>query len=173
MRRSTSIVVAVVAAAAMTAVVSRPSVVNALAGLAGRTHVIVTEDNLKTLSVEGTVSAGSPLAISLSERNRDGSLGATYVIPAGRVFVVTDVRVDAVPGQRNSHEFFTRLTGPGGDRWNFWWENQDNLDIVERSFTGGIPYDAGSTVDFLTTTSAGIGFLVRFDVLGYETEARP
>ncbi|MBI1852187.1 MAG: hypothetical protein HYR85_17745 [Planctomycetes bacterium] len=137
-------------------------------GLSGRTHLIVKEPNLKSLSFVAPAQ-GSTYTVSLRERGRDGTLGGTaYTVPVGRVFIVTDIRVDIAAGAYTSGgNLSAKLTGPGGDRWLVRATDPNVTDVAEDHLSGGIAYQPGSTVDI--TLEGGSGFLVRFDVLGYDT----
>jgi len=174
MRKATQVVLTAILVATGVTMLMRPSVIGAVAALAGRTHLVVPESGIKMLSATtATMTPPFEILVSLQERARDGSLGGTYIVPNDKVFILTDVRLDAVPGTREGHEFFARLAGPGGDRWLFSSITPNPADVQESHFASGIVYDAGSTVDFAVSSASPHGdFWLRFDVLGYETEAR-
>jgi hypothetical protein len=161
-------VVAVVAVSAVAGMLlARPSFVSAgnTPGLNGRTHLIVKEHFLKHLT--GSASGFTPFTVNLFERNRDGSLaGAPYTVPAGRVFIVTDIRLEAVGGG-------TQLLGDlgigTGSRWTIdsARENPDHQRLLRESFTGGVAFDPGSSIVYVERVPGSSD--VRVDVIGYET----
>jgi hypothetical protein len=172
MRRILSLLAVAVVAFAAASLVARPSLVKAFAALTGRTHLIVSEQKLKML--RGGPTTTVPTA--LNEVSRGGSVSPNdYVVPAGRVFVVTDVVVSATntfggpvfeivgaigdAGSGTHRVRFSRYF-PDGVSSSFW--------IGEHfRFTGGVPFDAGSTV---TVMGTNLTTIQEVTVLGYETE---
>ena len=172
MRRTFWLALVALTALAGTAFVARPSAVKAGGGLMGRTHLIVTEQKVKLLRGGPTTT----VATALNELNRDGTVQSVdYVVPGGRVFIVTDLVVSATntfggsvgeivgaigdAGNSTQRVRFSRYYSPAVSS-SFWVTEQFH-------FTGGIPYNAGSTITVMGTNTTT---LQEITVFGYETE---
>jgi len=94
---------------------------------------------------------------------RNGALApAQYVVPAGRVFVVTDLRIHG--GIGFSAETNLELQAGAAKR-----RKLAGFAALEERDTGGLAFDAGTTVDFLNIATFDGGQL-DIQVVGYETE---
>jgi len=153
------------AAITVAGIVSRPSIVRAVAGLAGRTHLIVHQSKVVQLSL--SLSGTSPtLTGSLRVKDRLGSVGGVYVVPAGRVFVVTDVRIEG--GVPEFPGIIADLTSALGSRGRF----TSATPSLHTAFTGGLAFDSGGSIGFTGQNLLPVTGTATFrvDVLGYETE---
>jgi hypothetical protein len=148
-------------------------------GLAGRTHLIVKEHNLKVLRATSVSTLACPpnVTLELQELHRDGSLSAgSYVVPSDRVFIATDVFVRFIS---SSPDCFT----PGALQVQIGSNNvaratfggsfgaQSTCSCLgaagQFSLSGGIPFSPGSMIQ---VTSAGdVRQTYEYTVLGYET----
>ncbi len=168
MRRILAIAGLAFALGVVAVLVARPTIVKAghTAGLQGRTHLVVKEHNLKQLFGFGTGQGF--FQVSLRERLRDGTLtGPSYVVPAGRVFIVTDVFFSL----GSSISGATLRSGLSMPRFIFDFTDDDagQNDLTrEWHFNGGIAFDPGSEVNFEVSAPLANG-TVLIDVIGYET----
>ncbi len=174
MRRSLALLALAVLAFFVGTWFARPLIVKAghTPGLSGRTHLIVKEHNLKILTGVGTFPGGTPMP--LRERFRDGTTSmSAYVVPAQTVFVLTDVQA-CVPGSDALSIINGAIgdtgTGPGFERWRIFASFPSGAGPLGKCadihFTGGIPYNPGSTI--VVVHSSNQSFF-QVNALGYET----
>lgn len=160
---------------------ARPEVVRALAGLNGRTHLIVREGGLTTLYEEMFQLGGGAAALTLKQRDRNGVVAADpYFVPAGRVFVVTDVTIQVLGGTNVQVAKLDVEMGPLSavnrlllTEWlprDTGWNANPSASF---HLTGGLAYDAGNLVQVrIPADTYGPGLTYRCWVVGYETEAQ-
>src|SRR5262249_28286433 len=95
------------------------------------------------------------------EVSRTGVVSPTaYVVPAGKVFVITDVQV---AGGASTGAWLDTAEGVLG--YSF---GTGASDSIQTHLTGGIAFDAGAALAFLSFTTSGGPYNIH--VLGYETE---
>ncbi len=168
MRRTLATSCLVLLAVLVAIVAVRPTSIRAghTPGLTGRTHLIVKEHNLKQLTA--TISSStSTLTGSLHEWSRSGVVSpGTYVVPAGRVFIITEIRFQVLGGFPVTG-IVAELQSGGLTRWIF----NAASTFLHGPFAAGIAYDSGSTIDIfaLNLTTPMVTETLRIDVIGYET----
>ena len=154
----------------------------------GATHLEVTEQKLKMLA-----RSDPDDTVPLSEVFRDGSVAPTsYVVPAGKVFVVTDLVVSVERCGVPIVQIEGRIQPELGDsyQWPFSRVYPEDPDGFPRLFlseefhlTGGMVFDSGAKIQVLGSAlmpsfacgvaAAGAVAFARVTVLGYETEDLP
>ncbi len=180
MRRTVTVFTLALVAIPFGAFVVQPALVRAghTTGFSGRTHLIVKEHNLKHLSTDyrpfGCEFPTFPrLEDFTREVGEDGSVSNTlYVVPAGRVFVATDISFSSFrPGPTDGPVVFQIGLG-SGERLPLYPASSTG----QFSLTGGLKFSPGSSVMVFATfnpTPPPCSFIYRVDVLGYETVDAP
>lgn len=174
------------------ALFARPDIVRGIAGLGGRSHLIVKQESLMSLGRHAR-----------SQDVEDGTGVATlavdyYTVPAGRVFIVTDVALGLgpaaaiPPGTAAVASLHGAVFGLGGSRgaWPIVETFPTPIDLGAAGFagtydaahtqvhlTGGVPVEAGAQVAVTVARPSGIDrsvpLLYEVTILGYETEDGP
>lgn len=117
-----------------------------------RTHVVVRESRIKQLFV----TSPGPGSFALEEILRDGT-SVPYVVPTGRVFVLTDIRFGAPAGTTLA------LTANGVFREDFL-VPPGTGDVFTLQFTTGLAFDPGTVIGVTAPSSLGV------QVHGYEVD---